>query len=89
MSNGGDPQVPRHWIICQWIGPIDPVNFPYGVSDSTPYAVLYGNLADAQAQAKAQAALNPGSVWVVFVATWYAYTAATPVNLLPVVGQAI
>ncbi|PWT74193.1 MAG: hypothetical protein C5B60_07100 [Chloroflexi bacterium] len=82
-----DPKVPRHWIVAPWTNP-DPVNWPLGQAGSV-YSVLYDNLADAQAQARAQAALAPGSVWVVYVATWYAYTDTTPVNLLPVVGQAI
>jgi hypothetical protein len=82
-----DPKVPRHWIVAPWLA-TDPAVSPYG-QPGARYSVVYGKLEDAKAQARAQAALAPGSVWVVYVATWYSWTDETPVNLQPVIGQAI
>jgi len=80
-----DPQVPKHFIIAPWIATASDVNSGLGQVGAA-YSVVYGNLEDAKAQARAQAAQQPGNVWVVYAALWYAYTDETPVNLRHVVG---
>jgi len=81
-----DPHVPKHWIVAPWSQPTD--GAPLG-STGAPDQTLYGDVESAKTRARQLAAQSPGTVYVVYLAVWYAFTDETPVNLLPVQGVAV
>jgi len=74
-----DPLVPLHYIVAPWTAGDPNVN-PLGTAGS-PDANVYNNIEAAKTRARTLAAAQPGSVWVVYMAAWYAFTDTTPVTL--------
>jgi hypothetical protein len=84
--------VPRHWIVGGYTASIDGVPTtldPYGIGTSAVSGQIYAVLLDAQTAAKALAAANPGNIYVVYEAEWWAQVNLTPVALYPVGLQAV
>ena len=90
--------VSRHWIVAGYAPPLDPTdptdhgvlsaptNIGYG-SDAAPThggGTVFFTLLDAQNAARSLAAANPGGVYVVYEAEWWAQVNLTPVALWPV-----
>lgn len=90
MTNG-ITTVPRHWIVGAYTLNADGTTSqldPDGIG-TTGFATgaggrLYAVLADAQTAAKQLAAANPGAIYVVYEAEWWAQVNLTPVALWPV-----
>jgi hypothetical protein len=89
--------VPRHWIVGAYTPSVDgePVagTDPDGIGTvavgSGLEGRLYATLVDAQTAAKLLAAANPGGIYVVYEAEWWAQVNLTPVALYPVGLQAV
>lgn len=79
--------VPRHWIVGAYTGSTDgsfTTLDPNGIGTAAVGGRLYAVLVDAQNAAKALAAANPGAIYVVYEAEWWAQVNLTPVALYPV-----
>ena len=85
-----DAVIKKHWIV----GPFVPAVLGatglerFGMF-GTFQDVLHGTLEDAKTRARELAASAPGTYFVIYEATWYAYTDITPVNLRRVGEAAI
>lgn len=79
-----NPQVPRHFTVAQW-------HFEEDMQQAVgpPYDTSYATVDEAKAKAKELAANQPGTIWVVYMAAWYAWTDDTPVSLDRVVGTSL
>ncbi len=79
--------VPRHWVVGSYSasadGSLTTVD-PNGIGTAAVTGQLYAVLLDAQNAAKALAAANPGGIYVVYEAEWWAQVNLTPVALYPV-----
>lgn len=84
----------KHWVVAPYnpgasldqatVGGLAGSAIAGGVTNN-----LFGDSASAMDAARTMASNNPGSVFVVYEAQWYAYTDLTPVNLLPVMLAAV
>jgi hypothetical protein len=85
MATTVAPVIHKHWLVCGFIlpeeGAVPPDDLGHlGQIDNT----LYRTVEEAKVRAKQLAVQAPGSYYVVYEAQWYAYTDATPVNIIRV-----